>query len=292
MADVLTDKSARSKSFGEANLLDVSKPVAAKTGTTRDFHDNWAFGYTPDIVLGVWVGNANGEPMQGVSGITGAVPIWHDIIQYRLKNVDRIVWTKPEGLVTRTVCASSGLLANGICPKTKNELFIAGQEPEKQDDWYVRLDIDADTGLAATDKCRAHVIQKTYFVPPPEFSAWLVAAKHETPPAKNCEGGPAKYRSQSAIAGGEMKILSPLDGDVYARDGMVSVEQQTLPFIAGGEPIAVGGRRSEVGYADYIWELNGQTIKTAEPTYLWKLQPGEYTLKLLGADGEVRFTVR
>ena len=59
------------------------RPVAAKTGTTDNFQDNWTIGYTPDLVVGVWSGNANGAYMtNGVVGITGAAPIWHDVIEY------------------------------------------------------------------------------------------------------------------------------------------------------------------------------------------------------------------
>ncbi|GCE11357.1 transglycosylase domain-containing protein [Tengunoibacter tsumagoiensis] len=57
--------------------------VAAKTGTTDSFKDNWTIGYTPNVVVGVWAGNTNQEPMKkGVVGITGAAPIWHSVMEY------------------------------------------------------------------------------------------------------------------------------------------------------------------------------------------------------------------
>lgn len=279
VTDVLTDKNARAKSFGEANLLDMGQPVAVKTGTTRDFHDNWAFGYTPDFVLGVWVGNANGSPMHGVSGITGAVPIWHDIMQNQISGGKKVVWQKPDGLVMRTVCATSGLLDSDICPKTKQEVFIAGQEPTQKDDWYVEMDIDGKTGLLATAKCRENVIKKTFLNLPAEYAAWSTAFRAERPPDLDCEGKPAaNTKTEVGVA---LKILSPLEGDAHELDSMIDGRNQRIPFTAGGK-----------ADAEFVWELNGQMIRSQDPIYFWNPQPGTYTLKLKGSDSEVEFSVK
>ncbi|HFB52346.1 MAG TPA: penicillin-binding protein, partial [Anaerolineae bacterium] len=77
ITDILSDNFARAPAFGEGSALRLDRPAAAKTGTTTDFRDNWTVGYTPDFVTGVWVGNADNEPMKHVTGITGAAPIWH-----------------------------------------------------------------------------------------------------------------------------------------------------------------------------------------------------------------------
>ena len=57
--------------------LNVGFPAAAKTGTTTDFRDNWVIGYTPELVVGVWVGNADNAPMRAISGVSGAGPIYN-----------------------------------------------------------------------------------------------------------------------------------------------------------------------------------------------------------------------
>lgn len=80
ISSILSSNSLRTPAFGEANPLHLPFKVAAKTGTTRNFRDNWTIGYTDDYVVGVWVGNARGEVMQGVSGITGAGPIFYKIM--------------------------------------------------------------------------------------------------------------------------------------------------------------------------------------------------------------------
>ena len=69
---------------GVANLMSLpGRPAAVKTGTTNDYHDAWTMGYTPDLAVGVWVGNADYKPMQKVAGSVGAVPIWHNVMARR-----------------------------------------------------------------------------------------------------------------------------------------------------------------------------------------------------------------
>jgi len=81
VTDILSDESARQPAFGANNPLVLSKPAAAKTGTTSDYRDNWTVGYTRYLVAGVWAGNSDGHPMHGASGVTGAAPIWHDFME-------------------------------------------------------------------------------------------------------------------------------------------------------------------------------------------------------------------
>src|SRR5205823_6612346 len=80
ITDILSDRYARMRAFGESSALDVDRPAAAKTGTTSDWRDNWTVGYTPDRVVGVWVGNADGRPMEAISGVSGAGPVWHEVM--------------------------------------------------------------------------------------------------------------------------------------------------------------------------------------------------------------------
>ncbi len=81
VTDILSDNVARTPMFGAASPLKLSRPAAAKTGTTDDFRDNWTVGYLRPLVTGVWAGNTDGHPMKKVSGIAGAAPIWHDFME-------------------------------------------------------------------------------------------------------------------------------------------------------------------------------------------------------------------
>jgi len=255
IANILSDQAARSRSFGEESLMDLGKNVAVKTGTTKDFRDNWAFGYTTDFAMGVWVGNADNSPMKGVTGISGAVPIWRAIMIAQEKGNKPADWPRPDGLVERNVCVTSGLLANDLCPKTRNELFISGTEPTKTDDWYVRCG------------------QKIYLNPPAEYAAWRAAAGMEIPSDPSC------LASQSAAS--SLQIIAPLDNDTYELDDMINQGAQQIPFIAGGSI-----------QPPYAWTLNSQTLVSSSPTLLWQPAPGSYTLTLEHASGSVRFTVK
>jgi 1A family penicillin-binding protein len=140
--DILSDNAARAPAFGETSVLRLSRPAAVKTGTTQDFRDNWTVGYTPQLVAGVWVGNANGAPMSRISGVAGAGPIWHDFMQIALREQPVMAFARPAGLVTIDVCALSGLLPTPDCPHVKREWFIEGTQPARSDDWYRRVKVN------------------------------------------------------------------------------------------------------------------------------------------------------
>lgn len=81
IADILSDNNARAPMFGANSLLKLSRPAAVKTGTTTDFRDNWTIGFSRQLVVGVWAGNADGKVMRDVTGVTGAAPIWHEFME-------------------------------------------------------------------------------------------------------------------------------------------------------------------------------------------------------------------
>jgi penicillin-binding protein 1C len=82
VGDILSDPAARALTFGLDNPLATRVWSAVKTGTSKDMRDNWCVGFSSRYTVGVWVGNFFGEPMQDVSGVSGAAPIWRDIIEY------------------------------------------------------------------------------------------------------------------------------------------------------------------------------------------------------------------
>ena len=131
LTDILKDNQARTPAFGPASLLVVpDHEVAVKTGTTNDKKDNWTIGYTQDYLTAVWVGNNDNTPMSAVaSGITGASPIWHNIMVDLLKDRPAQQFAKPQELVKISVCIINGLLPCEGCP-SKEEYFLPGTEPK------------------------------------------------------------------------------------------------------------------------------------------------------------------
>ncbi len=99
IADILGDNEARALAFGAESALRFDFPVACKTGTSSDFRDNWAFGYTPEFTVGVWVGNFDGSPMTHVSGVSGAAPIMHDLFEELHRKFGTTWYTQPTNVM-------------------------------------------------------------------------------------------------------------------------------------------------------------------------------------------------
>ena len=100
MASIMSDDRNRCMEFGcNGDLTLPGRHVAAKTGTTQDFHDNWTLGFTPTLATAVWVGNPNNQPLSHNStGIVGAAPIWHKFMQQALAGTPDQWYTQPVGL--------------------------------------------------------------------------------------------------------------------------------------------------------------------------------------------------
>jgi penicillin-binding protein 1C len=133
ITDILSDADAREYIFGRGGSLDFPFPVAAKTGTSEGYHDNWAIGYTRDVTVGVWVGNFDRSPLTNSSGVTGAGPIFHGVMlaaQKRVAGAPDVMDTPlavPTGDVTRiSICALSGMRAGESCPARVGEWLPAG----------------------------------------------------------------------------------------------------------------------------------------------------------------------
>jgi len=138
LIDILKDKFARAGEFGLNTPLRISingedREVFVKTGTSNEFKDNWTDGCSPDLCVLSWVGNNDGQPMYKIaSGITGAAPIWNEIMTNLLKNQSATQFPVPEGMIEVEICASNGLLPCSGCPQTKKAWFVPGTEPTKK----------------------------------------------------------------------------------------------------------------------------------------------------------------
>ena len=157
ITSILSDNDARTPSFGPNSVLNLPFQAAAKTGTTNDFRDNWTMGYTPDLAVGVWVGNADFTPMQDTSGLTGAAPIWSQFMQAAEQQVtggNPRAFTRPGGIVEHVICAVSGTEPSQWCPKQRTEVFAADQPPlPKEDDLWQKVLLDTWTNLRASPSC-------------------------------------------------------------------------------------------------------------------------------------------
>ncbi|MGA7161815.1 MAG: penicillin-binding protein 1C [Bacteroidota bacterium] len=263
ITDILKDNAARRPAFG--GNFHFPFQCAVKTGTTKDYKDNWTFGYTMRYTVGVWVGNFDGEKMRRVSGVSGAGPIFSDVMTY--------LHTAPYGqppenfiipdhLVKRRVCARSGELPTQFCRKTIEEWFIEGKTPSTPCTVHRQYVIPGDD-----EKAGRHL----YEVFPPEYSLWSVNEGLPAPPpsARLDSGTPTAHDEH----GKHLMIVSPNSGDYFKLDPVLRREFQIIT-IAGFIPSSV---------TRVTLMVNGkEECSFDERGVEWKLRKGIFRFQLWG----------
>jgi penicillin-binding protein 1C len=121
VSDILADREAREPTFGLENPLATRFWTAVKTGTSKDMRDNWCVGYSQDFTVGVWVGNFSGESMWEASGISGAAPVWLDLMNRLHRSQPSVAGRPPDGMVRH---------AHPVGGDLRGEWFIRGTEPD------------------------------------------------------------------------------------------------------------------------------------------------------------------
>ena len=186
ISHILLDNNARSAAFGDHSYLIIpNKAVSVKTGTTDDKKDNWTIGFTPNFLTAVWVGNNDNTPMNPylTSGVTGAAPIWNQVMSYVLKNQSDLWPVRPADVVGKQVCWDNGTLAekkedgSESC-QSRFEYFIKGTEPISSVTMKELLPINRDSGrLTQVDDPNAELQEKS--VIKDMFSIYCVDCNHE-----------------------------------------------------------------------------------------------------------------
>jgi len=292
MTSILSDNNARAAAFGTNSALRLTRPAAAKTGTTTDWKDAWIIGYTPDIVTGVWVGNNDNTPMDHIAGAMGGGPIWHNVMEriYSEGLVQRLLgseptqnFAQPAGLKSAEVCAVSGLLPTEHCPNRIKELFIEGTEPTEYCTVHRVERVNRETGRLATACTPPELVEeRVYEIYPPEAADWVREQNIPQPPAKLDEiygCGPA---------GGEVVMTNPALGGYVG--GVVQIRGNAkagdfafyrLEFGSGLNPSAW----SQIG-GDHYNQVDNNVLE------FWDvrgLQDGIYTLQLTVVENSQNF---
>ncbi|WP_160318470.1 transglycosylase domain-containing protein [Levilinea saccharolytica] len=280
ISSILSDNEARTPMFGANSVLNLPFEAAVKTGTTNDFRDNWTIGYTPDLVVGVWVGNADYTPMENTTGLTGAAPIWSEFMQFgiqRWANGNPTRFSRPQGVVERVICSVSGAEPSEWCPSQRNELFAMDQPPlPKEEDLWKRTKIDTWTELRESPFCADYTDEKfTMNVTDPWAIKWLRETDagrawaqdkgFEDPviftPKRECkEGDPRPTILFAGLNDGQTISSGPLDiyAVVYAS---ANFKQFRLEWGAGDDPkewrVLVEGVKNQYKQPEriYTWPL-------------------------------------
>ncbi|HVA33849.1 MAG TPA: transglycosylase domain-containing protein, partial [Candidatus Baltobacteraceae bacterium] len=206
VGDMLADPHARVQSFGDHSVLEMPFAAAVKTGTSSDFRDTWTVGFTRDYTVGAWVGNFDGTPMRGVSGVTGAGPLWNRIMLHLNERVEPAALPTPAGFVRATICATTGHAPVRGCSAVVKEWV------EPQD-------------LAEVDKPIALRLGR-------EYDSWL--ALH--PSMDPSTGVRIVFPSQGAVF-----VRNPTSNTVQAREQQIALRavapDRRLRWTANGRPL-------------------------------------------------------
>jgi penicillin-binding protein 1C len=251
VTDILSDPDARIPGFGGVTPFEVPFPAAVKTGTSTGFRDTWTIGFTPNIAIGVWVGNADGSPMVDLAGVEGAGPIWRDAMMAASLSRSMDPFVRPAGIVDATVCAPTGLLPGPDCVSPTREIFASGTVPTERERYYFK---DPD-GRISID-------------PPIEARDWARAAG-------------LALRSDGASASRDaLRITAPVAGTTIYFAPELSSHEVVLRAVAarGIERVTFAIDGLVIGDAP-----------GSDPWLVWPLEPGSHTLRASAhlADGSI-----
>jgi membrane carboxypeptidase/penicillin-binding protein len=219
---VLSDLSARLPGAIYDSLLKINRPIAYKTAMSNDDNSAWTIGYTPQIVVGVWVDDKQAEySLQPEL----AFDLWQAITKYAIQDLPIQAFVEPPGISHVWVCDPSGMLASTVCPSEKEELFLSGTEPSQLDTLFKKYWVDRETGLLASIFTPADLIdEKVYISVPSRAEEWARQTGFPMPP-QNYDSFPAPPPSadaeistpeMNAYIGGVVNFYGSAGGDDFA----------------------------------------------------------------------------
>lgn len=265
IADILSDREARSSAFGVGSSLELPFEVAAKTGTSKGFRDNWTVGFTREVTVGVWVGNFDGRPLIRSSGVTGAAPLFRTVMlaAMRAKKPAPLI---AAGLVPTEVCGLSGELPGPSCTERIREVFIPGDTPARHCTMHEQVPIVRNSGLRAGPGC-SHASLQVFERYPAEYASWAHAAHRPLAPDRfdpRCPGTLPETQ-------GEVAVVFPPQGSRFVRDDLA----------LGRQEIVLEGRGPDLARASHFL-LNGKRLPARSPFRVpWLLTPGRHHLRLV-----------
>ena len=274
LADIMSDNVARSPMFGiNNNLVLPDRRVSAKTGTTNAWKDAWTVGFTPQLTVGVWIGNTDNESMNNVTGASGAAPIWKSVMERYHAGLPARWYERPSNVVSETICQPSGLLPSPDCQRQRQELFIAGTEPKVVDNLWQPFEIDKRNELLARATTPEEEREtRVYLILPPEANDWLKSSGIEQPPQGESPEDFLDFDPEVAITfpppgghiGGQVEILGNARGGNFAN--------YRLEYGSGPTPI----QWTQIGPEHGAQHENG----LLEVFNTEGLEEGQYTLRL------------
>ena len=250
-----------------------SQRIAWKTGTSFGFRDAWAVGLTPNYVVCVWVGNADGEGRPGLVGIEAAAPVLFDI--FRLLPNGKWFETPKSKLKKIKICKQSGYKASEYCTDISDELVPVAGEKTVVCPFHKRIHLDRTENYRVTDQCEtvANMQHKNWFILPPamEYYYKIKNSDYKELPQfmTGCDGNSATN---------VMELIYPKNGaTVYI-------------------PLELDGTRGKIvlnaahrnQQSKIYWHIDGEFIATTTNYHQLAVSPapGKHTLTLVDENGE------
>lgn len=273
ITDILSDPEARAPAFGRGGPLELPFPCAVKTGTSKDYRDNWTVGYTPRHTVAVWVGNFDGSPMRRVSGVTGAGPLFKSIM---LALGPGGAFVPPSGLASAMVCPASGQRPSAACPLVRRTPVLPGTAPTDTCTVHRRVEIDRRSGLLASEATPPeHIEAKLYTVHPEPYHPWMRAQGMPFPPRATHDAvvQTVADTTRPPTYTDALTIQYPQTGTLYRLDPVLRRAYQRIRLR--------GTAASDL--FDVHWIIDGVRIPGDYRTAHWTLTPGTYRLQLRAA---------
>lgn len=230
--------------------------VAWKTGTSYGHRDAWSVGYTPQFTVGVWVGNFDGKGVPALVGAEVAAPILFAIFDALAKRTLDRWFIQPEEIVTRQVCAVSGMLPADFCATLASEMSVPGRSPVRTCTVHRLVTLDVQSGKRLCSHCRVgrETISRVFEVWPPEIATWRMRNGHALQPVADhlpsCTRIAAGQRPliTSPSANTEYKIRPNVDPrfQQIRLDASVSNKTQTIYWFLNQRLIFSGDPHQEV----------------------------------------------
>ena len=295
ITDILSDPQAREYIFGRGGSLEFPFPVAVKTGTSQSYHDNWTIGYSRHVTVGVWVGNFDRKPLRDSTGVTGAGPIFHGVMLAAEQRAGAATDAGPspfeppaDAVVTREICALSGMAANAWCPARQREWIAVGADalpcswhhlvgerlrPARGERVFERRSASA-WGWGPT---RIENEFELLTVWPAEYRQWADGAQGRQR-GQTVQAAQAVHQVQSRQSSRTepLRISNPPDGATYLIDPTLRREFQSLELAAVA---------STAGPVE--WKVDGRPLATAssERQVPWPLATGRHTFTVIDREG-------
>lgn len=282
--NILSDPNSHCITYG-CNTLTIGRPWGVKTGTSEPFENSraigetWTYGYTPDLVAGVWAGNADNSPMFNITSTSISYRALRDFMTAALVDVPARPFERPPGLKEVEVCVPSGLKATPECPRKVKTLLSEANLPQEDDDWWKSVKIDIRDGLLATELTPPQFVATRFGMTIPDDVTGFARSQAQEW-ARALGGGSTPTENSTGQA--PIKIDSPRSGERLKKIVEITGKADSETFVA---------YRLEFGLGNppVTWTvlLRSETKQPGGGLGLWNtdgLEDGIYTLRLVLED--------